>query len=84
MVEPRVWKGAAESLHAGVLESVVLTVPRERTAADIKLTVDEQLEAPLSEVMSLAVCKSFEVARCCLKPRSWFWRMFQAVDSLNV
>ena len=48
LVEPRVWKGAAESLHAGVLESVVLTVPRERTAADIKLTVDEQLEAPLS------------------------------------
>jgi D-alanyl-D-alanine carboxypeptidase (penicillin-binding protein 5/6) len=48
LAEPRVWKGAAESLHAGVLESVVLTVPRERTAADIKLTVDEQLEAPLS------------------------------------
>ncbi len=48
LVEPRVWKGAAKSLHAGVLESVVLTVPRERTAADIKLTVDEQLEAPLS------------------------------------
>ncbi|MBL6694973.1 MAG: D-alanyl-D-alanine carboxypeptidase [Luminiphilus sp.] len=48
LVEPRVWKGVAESLHAGVLESVVLTVPRERTAADIKLTVDEQLEAPLS------------------------------------
>ena len=47
LVEPRVWKGAAESLHAGVLESVVLTVPRERTAADIKLTVNEQIEAPL-------------------------------------
>ena len=45
--EPRVWKGATESLHAGVLESVVLTVPRERTTADIKLTVDDQLEAPL-------------------------------------
>ena len=25
LVEPRVWKGAAESLHAGVLESVVLS-----------------------------------------------------------
>ena len=48
LVEPRVWKGAAESLHAGVLESVVLTVPRERTAADISVTVDDQLEAPLS------------------------------------
>jgi len=48
LVEPRVWKGATESLHAGVLESVVLTVPRERTAADINLTVNDQLEAPLS------------------------------------
>ena len=48
LVEPRVWKGATESLHAGVLESVVLIVPRERTAADINLTVNDQLEAPLS------------------------------------
>ena len=48
LVEPRVWKGATESLHAGVLESVVLTVPRERTTADITLTVNDQLEAPLS------------------------------------
>lgn len=48
LVEPRVWKGATELLHAGVLESVVLTVPRERTAADITLMVNDQLEAPLS------------------------------------
>ena len=48
LVEPRVWKGATESLHAGVLESVVLTVPRERTAADITHMVNDQLEAPLS------------------------------------
>ena len=48
LVEPRVWKGATESLHAGVLESVVLTVPRERTAVDITLMVNDQLEAPLS------------------------------------
>ena len=48
LVEPRVWKGATESLHAGVLESVVLTVPRERTAADITLMVNDQLEAPLN------------------------------------
>ena len=48
LVEPRVWKGATESLHAGVLESVVLTVPRERTTADINLKVSDQLEAPLS------------------------------------
>ena len=48
LVEPRVWKGATESLHAGVLGSVVLTVPRERTAVDITLMVNDQLEAPLS------------------------------------
>lgn len=48
LVEPRVWKGATESLHAGVLESVVLTVPRERTAVDITLMVNDRLEAPLS------------------------------------
>ena len=35
-------------MHAGVLESVVLTVPRERTTADINLKVNDQLEAPLS------------------------------------
>jgi len=48
LVEPRVWKEQPSSLHAGVLESVVLTVPRERTTADINLTVNDQLEAPLS------------------------------------
>ena len=64
LVEPRVWKGATESLHAGVLESVVLTVPRERTAADIKLKVDEQLEAPFSRgdvVGSVQVVRGGEV-----------------------
>ena len=64
LVEPRVWKGAAESLHAGVLESVVLTVPRERTAADINVTVDEQLEAPLSRgdvIGSVEVVRGNEV-----------------------
>ena len=64
LVEPRVWKGAAESLHAGVLKSVVLTVPRERTAADIKLTVNEQLEAPLSRgdvIGSVQVVRGGEV-----------------------
>ena len=64
LVEPRVWKGATESLHAGVLESVVLTVPRERTAADINVTVDEQLEAPLSRgdvIGSVQVVRGGEV-----------------------
>ena len=64
LVEPRVWKGAAESLHAGVLESVVLTVPRERTAADIELKVDEQLEAPFSRgdvIGSVQVVRGGEV-----------------------
>ena len=48
LVEPKVWKGAADSVYAGVLESIVLTVPRERSAADIEIITDEQLEAPLS------------------------------------
>ena len=64
LIEPRVWKGAAESLHAGVLESVVLTVPRERTAADIELKVDEQLEAPFSRgdvIGSVQVVRGGEV-----------------------
>ena len=64
LVEPRVWKGAAESLHAGVLESVVLTVPRERTAADIELKVDERLEAPFSRgdvIGSVKVVRGGEV-----------------------
>lgn len=64
LVEPRVWKGVTESLHAGVLESVVLTVPRERTAADISVTVDDQLEAPLSRgdvIGSVQVVRGGEV-----------------------
>ena len=48
LVEPKVWKGAADSVYAGVLKSIVLTVPRERSAADIEIITDEQLEAPLS------------------------------------
>ena len=64
LVEPRVWKGATESLHAGVLESVVLTVPRERTAVDITLMVNDQLEAPLSRgdvIGSVQVVRGGEV-----------------------
>ena len=48
LVEPKVWKGAADSVYAGVLKSIVLTVPRERSAADIEIITEEQLEAPLS------------------------------------
>ncbi len=47
-----------------MLESVVLTVPRERTSADIKLTVNEQLEAPLSRgdvIGSVQVVRGGEV-----------------------
>ena len=47
LVEPKVWKGAADSVYAGVLKSIVLTVSRERSAADIEIITDEQLEAPL-------------------------------------
>ena len=47
LAEPKVWKGATDSVHGGVLESVVLTVPRERSQATIEVVVNEQLEAPL-------------------------------------
>ncbi len=47
LVEPKVWKGAVETVHGGVLESVVLTVPRERSEATIDVSVNPQLEAPL-------------------------------------
>ena len=47
LVEPKVWKGAVETVHGGVLESVVLTVPRERSEATIDVSVNAQLEAPL-------------------------------------
>ena len=47
LAEPKVWKGASDSVHGGVLESVVLTVPRERSEATIEVVVNEQLEAPL-------------------------------------
>ena len=43
---------------------MVLTVPRERTSADINLTVDEQLEAPLSRgdvIGSVQVVRGGEV-----------------------
>ena len=91
LVEPRVWKGAAESLHAGVLESVVLTVPRERTAADIKLKVDEQLEAPFSRgdvVGSVQVVRGgevlFETPLLVLKdvPSGGFFK--RLIDALNL
>ena len=41
------WKGTAETIHGGVLESVVLTVPRERSEPTIDVSVNEQLQAPL-------------------------------------
>ena len=47
-----------------MLESVVLTGPRERTAADIELKVDEQLEAPFSRgdvIGSVQVVRGGEV-----------------------
>lgn len=47
LVEPKVWKGTAETIHGGVLESVVLTVPRERSEPTIDVSVNEQLQAPL-------------------------------------
>lgn len=64
LAEPKVWKGAEETVHGGVLESVVLTVPRERTEATIEVSVNEQLEAPLKrgdEIGVVSVVRDGEV-----------------------
>jgi D-alanyl-D-alanine carboxypeptidase (penicillin-binding protein 5/6) len=64
LIEPRVWKGASELVHAGVLESVVLTVPRERTEAVVKVVALEQLEAPLArgdEIGTVSIVRGAEV-----------------------
>lgn len=64
LVEPKVWKGTKETVHGGVLESVVLTVPRERTEATIEVSVKEQLEAPLKrgdEIGLVTVMRDGEV-----------------------
>lgn len=57
LVEPKVWKGAAETIHGGVLESVVLTVPRERSEPTIDVSVNEQLQAPLKRGDEIGVVK---------------------------
>lgn len=64
LIEPRAWKGASEFVHAGVLESVVLTVPRERTEAVVKVVALEQLEAPLArgdEIGTVSIVRGAEV-----------------------
>ena len=64
LIEPRVWKGASELVHAGVLDSVVLTVPRERTEAVVKVVALEQLEAPLArgdEIGTVSIVRGAEV-----------------------
>ena len=64
LAEPKVWKGTKETVHGGVLESVVLTVPRERTEATIEVSVKEQLEAPLKrgeEIGLVTVTRDGEV-----------------------
>ena len=64
MAEPKVWKGTKETVHGGVLESVVLTVPRERTEATVEVSVNEQLEAPLmrgDEIGLVTVTRDGEV-----------------------
>ena len=61
MAEPKVWKGTKETVHGGVLESVVLTVPRERTEATIEVSVKEQLEAPLKRGEEIGLATVYRV-----------------------
>ena len=48
LAEPRVWKAEADTFIAGALDSIALTVSRERTEVEIEVDVSERLEAPIS------------------------------------
>ncbi len=44
----RVWKGVAEELRAGVIDPVVLTVPRTSAQTNLQIAVNTPLEAPIA------------------------------------
>ncbi|MCH1554111.1 MAG: D-alanyl-D-alanine carboxypeptidase [Luminiphilus sp.] len=48
LAEPRVWKAEADTFVAGALDSIALTVNRERTEVEIEVDVSERLEAPIA------------------------------------
>ena len=48
LAEPRVWKAEVDTFVAGALESIALTVSRERTEVEIEVDVLERIEAPIS------------------------------------
>ena len=45
----RVWKGNAEAIDGGLLESVTVIVPRTQAAAEVISTFDDPLQAPINK-----------------------------------
>ena len=45
----RVWKGKAEAIDGGLLESVTVIVPRTQAAAEVIATFDDPLQAPINK-----------------------------------
>jgi D-alanyl-D-alanine carboxypeptidase (penicillin-binding protein 5/6) len=45
----RVWKGNAEAIDGGLLESVTVVVPRTQAAAEVIATFDDPLQAPINK-----------------------------------
>ena len=45
----RVWKGNAEAIDGGLLESVTVIVPRTQAAAEVIATFDDPLQAPINK-----------------------------------
>ena len=45
----RVWKGNAEAIAGGLLESVTVIVPRTQAAAEVIATFDDPLQAPINK-----------------------------------
>lgn len=43
----RVWKGTRDAVNAGLLESVLLTLPRGNAAPEVVALFDEPLQAPI-------------------------------------
>ncbi|MDG1065976.1 MAG: D-alanyl-D-alanine carboxypeptidase [Luminiphilus sp.] len=45
----RVWKGKTEAIDGGLLESVTVIVPRTQATAEVMVTFDDPLQAPINK-----------------------------------
>jgi D-alanyl-D-alanine carboxypeptidase (penicillin-binding protein 5/6) len=48
LAQGKVWKGAADQLTAGLLETAVMTVPRTRVEPEVSVELSEPLVAPIA------------------------------------